>query len=222
MSASPLPVREAARVRAVLAGLIQGYRLDLDRIGALVDEPVESLQRVQAGLVSPGEDLARRVDALCGAMAYNSLEAWKARVSGSSGYEMLVDRTMTILAASGAQAAPGGRTAQVTVDPSLFVGRTCNSVLPTLDCTLIETHGNGVDDLVPLGFFEGRLRCVRFCAEINSGPLTRIGVREFWPVETADAGIVAHGMLHDRQDMPRVLKRPGIYVHWREIVRADD
>ena len=89
-----------------------------------------------------------------------------------------------------------------------------------VDAALIETHGNGIDDLVSIGFFDGKIRCVRFCAEMNIGTLVRTGVREFWPVETADAGIVAHCILHDRNDVAPVLTRPGIHVHWREIVRA--
>jgi hypothetical protein len=220
VTVSPASAHEAARVRAVLASLIAAYRLDLDVIAAGTGVPVETLERVQAGLTSPGEDRARRIDQFAAAMAHNSLDAWKARISASSGYELLVDRTLTILAVNGTNQALRGRTVQGTLDPSLFVGRTYNSILPSLDCALIETHGNGIDDLVPLGFFEGRVRCVRFCAEINAGPVTCVGVREFWPVETADAGIVAHAVLHDRYDVPKVLKLPGIYVHWREVVRA--
>lgn len=222
MNVSPLSARESARVRAALAGLVEGYGLDLARVAALVGAPAETLERLMRGLASPDDDLARRIDGFASAMAYNSLQAWKARVSASSGYEMLIDRTLTVIAVNGSHAALGGRRAraQGTVDPALFLGHKYNALLPSLDCTLIETHGNGIDDLVPLGFFEGRLRRVRFCAEINAGPVTRNGVHEIWPVETADEGIIAHAALHERNDMPRVLTSPGIHVHWREVVRA--
>lgn len=73
-----------------------------------------------------------------------------------------------------------------------------DSKMPSLNCALIETLGNGIGDLVTIGFFDGAIRCLRFCAEMNIGTLVRTGVREFWPVEAADAG----------------------HMHWREFVRA--
>lgn len=220
MTVSPISLRESARVREALAGLVDAYGLDVERIAALVGAPEGMLQRLMHGLASPDVDLARRIDAVAFAMALNSLQAWKARVSASSGYEMLIDRTLTVIAVNGANAVPGRRKAQGALGPAFFLGQKYNVLLPSLDCTLIETHGSGIDDLVPLGFFEGRIRCVRFCAEINAGPLTRNGVHEIWPVETADEGIIAHAALHERNDMPRVLTSPGIHVHWREVVRA--
>lgn len=221
MTVAPFSAREAARVREALAGLVEGYGLDVVRIAALVGAPEEMLQRLMDGLAFPDDDLAQRINAFAFAMAYNSLQAWKARVSASAGYEMLIDRTLRVIAINGSNAAMGGRRAQGTLDPVLFLGHKYNALLPSLDCTLIETHGNGIDDLVSLGFFEGRVRCVRFCAEIQAGPITRSGVHEIWPVETADEGIVAHAALHERSDMARVLTAPGVLVHWREVVRAD-
>lgn len=220
MTVSPFSAREAARIREALAGLVAGYGLDVERIAALVGAPEGTLQRLMQGLASPDESLAGRIDAFAFTMALNSLQAWKARVSAGSGYEMLIDRTLTVIGVTGANAALGRRRTQGVLDPSLFLGHKYNALLPSLDCTLIETHGSGIDDLVPLGFFEGRIRCVRFCAEINVGPVTRNGVHEIWPVETADEGIVGHAALHERNEMPRVLTAPGIHVHWREVVRA--
>jgi hypothetical protein len=59
---------------------------------------------------------------------------------------------------------------------------------------------------------------VRFCAEINTGLFVRSGVLEFHPVETIDAGILVHHIMHRRDDIPRVLTSPGIHVHWRETI----
>ena len=168
--------------------------------------------------VAPARAFAAAVEALAMRMAHGSLAAWKRRVAASSGYELLVDRTLTILAVNAAAARPAKGTMH---DAALFVGRKYNAILPSLDCALIETHGNGIDDLVAIGFFEGKIRCVRICVETNVGTLASVGVREFWPVETADAGIVAHCIVHDRNDITPVLTRPGIHVHWREVVRAE-
>lgn len=215
---TPLSQREAARVRASLSQLSSVHELDAARVAELLDERVEAVEAFASGQVEPTRAFAQRVELLALGMAQNSLAAWKRRVSASSGYELLIDETLTILAANGA--VPGRRT-QGVLAPDLFVGRKYNAVLPSLDCALIETHGNGIDDLTTIGFFDGAIRCVRFCAEINVGSVVRTGVREFWPVLTADAGIVGHCILHDRSDMPTMLKHPGVYVHWREVVRAD-
>lgn len=208
---------EATRLYRNLDRLQSVHALTPTRIAELLGEAENLVERVVAGGVNPSREFAARVERLMLAMAYNSLEAWKQRISASHGYEVLIDRTLTIVAVNGANAALTRGKPQGPIGPQLFLGRNFNHILPSLDCTLIETPGNGIEDLLTNGFFEGKIRCVRFCAEINAGPLVRTGVHEFWPIETEDAGIVAHSILH-RRDMPRVLTAPGIHVHWREVV----
>jgi predicted transcriptional regulator len=217
---APLSPREVAQVRAQLARLTSVHELDLAQVADLLGEPQAAVELYASGHAAPARAVAAAVEALALRMAHGSLAAWKRRVAASSGYELLVDRTLTILAVNGAAPGLARRTTQGVLDPSLFIGRKYNAILPSLDCALIETHGNGIDDLIAIGFFDGKIRCVRFCAEMNIGTLVRTGVREFWPVETADAGIVAHCILHDRNGVAPLLTRPGIHVHWREIVRA--
>lgn len=217
-AAAYLSPAERARLNQNLERLIVVHALTPERIAALLDEPGSVIGHILAGAVKPSRELAQKVEHLMLNMSHNSLHAWKQRVGASAGYELLIDRSLTILAVNGSISGVRQRGTQGYLDPALFIGRNYNSILPSLDCALIETHGNGIEDLIKLGFFDGKIRCVRFCAEINIGKVARVGVREFWPVETADAGIVAHAVLHDSNDMPRALSAPGILVHWREIV----
>ena len=217
-AAAHLSAAERARLSQNFERLTGVHALTAERIADLIDEPAAAIGHVLAGAAKPSREIAQKVEHLMLNMAHNSLHAWMQRVNASAGYEILIDRTLTIVAVNGATPGIRQRGTQGHLDPALFIGRKYNSMLPSLDCALIETHGNGIEDLVKLGFFDGKIRCVRFCAEINIGTFARIGVREFWPVSTFDAGVVAHGILHDSNDLPRALSAPGIFVHWREIV----
>jgi hypothetical protein len=203
----------AACLRATLSHLRSTYGLDLASIAALAGANFELVAAVDAGLEPPPAALQRQIEALRRRMAFASREAWLQRVEVSRGYDMLLDQDLKIVAVTQQKTSGGLR-----IPWGLFLGRTFNELLPTLDCRLIETHGNGIDDLKTNGFFAGRIACVRFCAEINSGPVVHSGVLEFHPVETIDAGILVHHVMHRRDDIPRLLTSPGIYVHWRETV----
>ena len=220
-TADRLSAVETARLHRRLACLMSAHALTPARIAELIGEPQDALGCVVAGATAPSRSLAAKIERLTLDMAHNSLTAWKRRVGASAGYELLLDRELTILAVNGATPGARQRRTQGYQDPSLSIGRKYNSILPSLDCALIETHGNGIDDLLTIGFFDGKIRCVRFCAEVNFGRLVRVGIREFWPVTTADAGIVAHAILHDDNEMPRTLSQPGIHVHWREVIRTE-
>ncbi len=214
-----LSAAEAALVIADLNRLVSVHTLTPLRIAELLAETEARVTALIEGRATPTRDVARKVAALAQRMAYNSFAAWQRRISASSGYEVLIDRTLTIVAVNGANPASYRGKAQSPIGPHLFLGRKYNDILPSLDCTLIQTQGSGIEDLLTIGFFDGKIRCVRLCAEINAGPFVRTGVHEFWPIETEDAGIVAHSILH-RGDMPRVLAGPGIHVYWREIIPA--
>jgi hypothetical protein len=214
-----LSPEEAALVKADLERLTGVHALTPERIAALTGESPAFVEQLAAGRAEPTRAITRSLRALAQQMAHNSLAAWQRRISASHGYELLIDRTLTIIAVNGANPA-ARRKGQIMVSPDAFIGRNYNEILPPHDCALIETPRNGIADLIALGFFEGRIRCVRFCAEIVVGPLARTGVHEFWPIETTDAGIIAHTILHRRDNLPRVLTGSGVHVHWREVVMA--
>ena len=214
-----LTAQEIVLLRADLERLCHAHACDTTRLAQLLEEPETVIAQLVTGSLPPTRDLARKVRALASRMAHNSLAAWKQRICASNGYELLIDRTLTIIAVNGASPGLDRSKPPSPIGPHLFLGRHYNEILPSLDCTLIETQGNGIEDLHALGFFDGHVRCVRFCAEINAGPFVRTGVHEFWPIATEDAGIVAHSILH-RNNMPRVLTAPGVYIHWREVVPA--
>ncbi|MBP6013278.1 MAG: hypothetical protein KBA31_13715 [Alphaproteobacteria bacterium] len=214
-----LAAAEAALAIADLGRLVSVHALTHVCIAELLAEPEARVAALIEGRAAPTLDVARKVTALAQRMAYNSFAAWKRRISASTGYEVLIDRALTIVAVNGASPSFNRGKPYSPIGPHLFLGRKYNDILPSLDCALIQTHGNGIEDLLTIGFFDGNVRCVRLCAEINAGLFVRTGVHEFWPIETEDAGIVAHSILH-RNEMPRVLAGAGVHVHWREIIPA--
>ena len=207
--------RSAARVRAALSAFRVVHKLSSDRIGELLGELPEVVDACERGELFPSRELQQKVKALSLRMSYALREAWIRRVGSSSGYEMLLDRALTIVAIDGMFVA---HPRPKPVPPAMFLGRKYKDTLASLDCTLINTHGTGLDDLHSVGFFEGKVRCVRYCAEMNVGRFAKTGVREIHPVETVDDGILAHLVMHEVTDYPRMLTEPGIFVHWRELI----
>lgn len=205
--------RTVAHLRASLSFLRATYGLDHVGIAVLADTSLELVAAIDAGHARPPADFQHRIEMLKRRMAFASRQAWCQRVEASHGYDMLLDQDLKVIAVT--QHSTLGR---LKIPRGFFVGRAFNTLLPALDCRLIETHGNGIDDLRTNGFFEGRIACVRFCAEINTGLIVRSGVFEFHPVETVDAGILVHHIMHRRSDIPQQLTGPGIHVHWRETI----
>lgn len=205
--------RAVAHLRASLSLLRATYGLDHAGIAVLTDTSPELVADVDAGKVRPPADFQHRIETLKRRMAFASRQAWCHRVEASHGYDMLLDQELKVIAVT-----QQGTLGRLKIPRGFFAGRAFNTLLPALDCRLIETHGNGIDDLKTNGFFEGRIACVRFCAEINMGLVVRSGVFEFHPVETVDAGILVHHIMHRRSDIPRLLTGPGIHVHWRETI----
>jgi len=214
----------AARVGALLAQLRSDHVLTIDRIAGLLGEQPGIVAGWEAGRAQVPEHATAKIEHLAGRLNFASLQSWKERVTRAHGLETLIGRDLRILAVSAAVLvetdAPGGR--QLTFPRESFLGKHCNDLLPTLDCNLILSHGAGFNDLDAVGLFDGRVRCVRYSAELNYGPFARIGVYEFWPVETVDAGIVAHHLCHPHAEQKPTLRVPGVVVHWSEIIPAED
>lgn len=151
-----------------------------------------------------------------------SRAAWRQRIDGASGIEILVDADLRIAAISRtARNTPFAREFGFDFPASVFVGAHMHSVLPNLDCVLIEKHGTGLNDLVDIGFFAGAIRFVRITAEINFGLYAYCGAFEYWPIETCDAGILARQLSLLDLERRTSLRQPGILVQRIEIVRRD-
>lgn len=151
-----------------------------------------------------------------------SRAAWRQRIDCASGIEILIDADLRIAAISRtARNTPFAREFGFDFPASMFVGAHMHSVLPNLDCVLIEKHGTGLNDLVDIGFFAGAIRFVRITAEINFGLYAYCGAFEYWPIETCDAGILARQLSLLDLERRTSLRQPGILVQRIEIVRRD-
>lgn len=214
----------AARVSALLAQLRSDHALTSERIAGLLGEQPGAVTGWEAGHTQASEDAMAKIQHLAGRLNFASQQRWKERVTRAHGLETLIGRDLRILAVSAGvlvETDPSsGR--QLSFPREYFLGKSCNELLPTLDCNLILTHGAGFNDLDAVGLFDGRVRCVRYSAELNYGRFARVGVYEFWPVETVDAGIVAHHLCHPHTDQKPTLRVPGVVVHWSEIVPAEE
>jgi hypothetical protein len=210
----------AARAGSLLARMRNDHMLTSERVAGLLGEPPGTVAGWEAGRATPSDSAAARIEVLASQLDFASLQRWKERVTRSRGLEMLIGRDLSILAVSAPvlTEASNSSAGKPLLQTDSFLGRNANEFLPTLDCNLILRHGAGLKDLDAVGMFDGRVRCVRYSAELNYGSFARIGVFEFWPVETVDAGIVAHHVCHPLVDRKPTLSAPGIAVHWREIV----
>jgi len=219
----PLNVEHPVHVGGLLAKMRADHALTSDRLAALLAASPGTLAQWENGRVPVSRAVEFKILQLSRRLSFASLESWKFRVGAASGPELLMDRTLMILTVSPAMLLQ--RAFEVGSDmilPSGFlVGRHINDVLPSLDCNLILNRGTGLSELHDIGFFQGRVRCVRMCAELNFGPVTRHGVGEFWPVDTVDAGIAAHLLLHADRCAKNTLRAPGVIVHWSQIVPAE-
>jgi hypothetical protein len=210
-------------VRVLLARLRSDHALTSERIAGLLGEPHAVVAGWESGRAQASDADAARIQHLAGRLNFASLQRWKERVTRARGLEMLIARNLEILAVSDAvlvnSETSGAR--RVTFPRENFVGRNANLLFPTLDCNLILHHGAGLKDLDAVGIFDGRVRCVRYSAELNYGRFARVGVFEFWPVETVDGGLVVQHLCHVHPTQQPVLPRPGVVVHWSEIIAAD-
>ncbi|MBP6012500.1 MAG: hypothetical protein KBA31_09760 [Alphaproteobacteria bacterium] len=185
-------------------------------LAALLDVHAGVLENWEAGASVPAS-MTERIGNVSLMIRHASRAAWKHRTFSTSGMEILLDRDLRIAAISRTALNTPFRELGFDAPTSLFVGSHIHNVLPSLDCTLVLNHGTGLNDLVDIGFFEGRVRFVRIAAEINFGLYAYCGVFEYWPVETCDAGIVVRQVSVLDLSRQTSLRKPGILVEGTEI-----
>ena len=215
---APVSQHVANKVRAALTHLHAAHALDYARLADLLEEPLPTVMACALGEMIPTTGFQKKVKSLTLRMDYASRVAWQQRIAAAGRSELLLDRELMIIAVDGMEMPGAPRpTKSYSIPRRFFLGRKYNDLLPTLDCTLIETHGNGIDDLKTIGFFDGKIASVRFCFEVHAGDVVVVAAIEIWPIVTVDDGILAHVVVNDLPHLPRVLKKPGVHVHWRNV-----
>ncbi len=219
----PLNVQHSVHVDGLLAKLRADHALTSDCLAALLGTSAGTLAQWESGRVPVSRAVEFEILRLARRLSFAGLESWKFRIGAASGPELLMDRSLTILTVSPAMLSQRAfEDGSPLILPSRsMVGRHVNDILPNLDCNLILNRGAGLSELHDIGFFQSRVRCVRICVELNFGPFTRHGVGEIWPVDTVDAGIAAHLLLHADRRAKNTLRAPGVIVHWSQIVPAE-
>ena len=211
----------ANKIRTALNHLHVAHALDYSRIADLLEEPLPTVMACAQGSVIPTIGFQEKVKVLTLRMNYASRMAWRQRVAAAGRSELLLDRELTIIAVDGMEMPGAPRPMKSYAIPRrFFLGRKYSDILPTLDCTFVETYGNGIDDLRTMGFFDGKVACVRFCGEVHAGEVVVVAIVEIWPVVSVDDGILAHVIVNDLPHLPRVLKEPGVHIHWRDVKLA--
>lgn len=187
-----------------------------ETLAVLLDVHAGTLETWETGTPVP-ESMTERIANVSLMIRYASRAAWKHRTFSTSGMEILLDRDLRIAAISRTALNTPFRELGFDVPASLFVGSHIHNALPSLDCKLVLNYGTGLNDLVDIGFFEGRVRFVRIAAEINFGLYAYCGVFEYWPVETCDAGIIVRQVSVLDLSRHTSLRKPGILVESTEI-----
>jgi DNA-binding XRE family transcriptional regulator len=214
--------KASVSVHRLLAKIRAEHGLASDRLAALLGVSTQTLSHWELEHAVVSTDVEGKILSLRRRLDFAGLEAWKFRIRVATRPELLIDRSLTILAVS--QPMLLQRTfedgSEVALHVGYFVGRHVNDVLPTLDCNLVLTRGSGLNELHDIGFFQGRVRCLRICAALHFGSLTREGLGEFWPIETADGGVLAQLTLHPARIKTSAPRQAGVVVHWTQIVSA--
>lgn len=204
---------------AALKALRTLHGVSAEAMARLLGVAGDTLAAWEAGEPIPAAALAS-VRTAAFAIRFNSRSAWMQRVSLASGMEILLDPTLRMAALSRvARNTPYAEKLGLDLPANLMLGKHLHAFLPNLDCTMIQTHGAGLNDLYEIGFFTGEITLVRITAEINFGLYDYCGHFEYWPVATCDAGTLVHQISFVDTSRRTVLRKPGILVQSTEIVR---
>jgi DNA-binding XRE family transcriptional regulator len=219
----PIPSKRTAPIAGLLAKIRTDHALSSQTLAALLGVSQATLATWEQEAAPLSDTVGARVRHLRRQLAHAGFESWKFRVARGGAPELLLDRALRIVTVSPTMLTQHAfeEGSDMRLEWTTFVGRHVNDILPSLDCNLLLTHGTGLAELHDIGFFQRRVRCVRICAELNFGTFVRHGVGEIWPVDTIDAGVVAHLILHPNR-VAKTMQRPaGVVVHWSQIVPAE-
>lgn len=148
-------------------------------------------------------------------LGLSSAKAWTARVTASAGCEALFDARGCFIAISrDGRSVVSADGCLVELPEKFFLHRSIDALFPPIAESPLGSGGSSFGDLIAIHIFSRRRAGVQMRADINFGPYQTQCVMEFWPVLTADQGVVAHSMIHRLAVQPVSQLRPGSRVHW--------
>ena len=143
----------------------------------------QTVSRWESGAQIPDQSIQAKLKDRLRATALGSTAFWKYRVALSRGFEMLIDRDMTVLSAS--------KKAAALLLSDHVEGAKLSGLLPERDIAQSPNPGlNSLEGFRDIGFFDGLIRSVRLDMEWHAASGSCACKTDFWPVLTSEQTII--------------------------------
>lgn len=152
----------------------------------------QTVSRWESGGQIPDASIQNRLKEQLRSTALGSTDSWRHRVGHSSGHEVLIDRNLTVLAAStNAARLLGGASGQVD-------GMSFPDLLPDTEIPAAPMGLSSIRQLRDLGFFDGLIRSIRLDMEWHLKSGSCACKTDVWPILTSEQVIIGQfsGMPH--------------------------
>lgn len=155
------------------------HDLTQDQLAEKLNVSQQTVSRWEAGQQIPDPRSQAALRAVLGESDLQSVKAWTERVRRSSGYEVLLDTSLKIVAIS--------RSISDSFDilPEACAGRPIADYFP-------KDRPKFMEQAQERGFFEGALSGVHYTVTVDEGTRSVFFDVNLWPAMTSDMGIFMH------------------------------
>lgn len=172
------------------AGFVRAHRLaqnmNQSAFAKLIGVSQQTVSRWESGSQTPEPIMQVKLRAQLSVTALNSLSFWRYRISNAAGFDVLIAKDLTVLAAS-------ERAIQLFTGGGATTGQKLHALIPRHEIVSdSEGHLRSLEQFAEIGFFDGLIRSLRLEMEWHLPAGSCACRTDVWPIMTSDQVIVGH------------------------------